>query len=105
MVPVQDAIGDTILGEDEFIKPHTTLEGLASLKASFEEMGRMGYDAVALQRYPQVERIRHVHTAGNRITSYNVCYTKLLRGALDAQRNLAAVGNEQGGEARHRCVA
>ena len=62
---MKDAVGDTILGEDEFIKPHTTLEGLASLKASFEEMGRMGYDAVALQRYPQVERIRHVHTAGN----------------------------------------
>jgi len=65
VVAVKDAVGDTILGEDEFIKPHTTLEGLASLKASFEEMGRMGYDAVALQRYPQVERIRHVHTAGN----------------------------------------
>jgi len=65
VVAVQDAIGDTLLAEDEFIKPHTTLEGLASLRASFEEMGRMGYDAVALQRYPQVERIRHVHTAGN----------------------------------------
>ena len=65
VVPVQDAIGDTILGEDEFIKPHTTLEGLGSLRASFEELGRMGYDTVALQRYPQVERIRHVHTAGN----------------------------------------
>jgi acetyl-CoA C-acetyltransferase len=65
VVAVKDAVGDTILAEDEFIKPHTTLEGLGSLKASFEEMGRMGYDAVALQRYPQVERIRHVHTAGN----------------------------------------
>ncbi|HVB49025.1 MAG TPA: acetyl-CoA C-acyltransferase, partial [Burkholderiales bacterium] len=39
--------------------------GLGSLKSSFEEMGRMGYDAVALKRYPEVERIRHVHTAGN----------------------------------------
>jgi acetyl-CoA C-acetyltransferase len=65
VVAVKDAVGDTILVEDEFIKPHTTLEALGSLKASFEEMGRMGYDAVALQRYPQVERIRHVHTAGN----------------------------------------
>jgi len=65
VVPVQDGIGDTILAEDEFIKPHTTLDGLASLRASFEELGRMGYDTVALQRYPQVERIRHVHTAGN----------------------------------------
>ena len=65
VVPVMDAVGDTILAEDEFIKPHSTLEGLGSLKVSFEDMGRMGYDAVALTRYPQVERIRHVHTAGN----------------------------------------
>jgi acetyl-CoA C-acetyltransferase len=65
VVPVMDSIGDTILAEDEFIKPHSTMEGLGSLKVSFEDMGRMGYDAVALTRYPQVERIRHVHTAGN----------------------------------------
>jgi len=39
LVAVKDAVGDTILDEDEFIKPHTTLDGLASLKASFEEMG------------------------------------------------------------------
>jgi acetyl-CoA C-acetyltransferase len=65
VVPVKDAIGDLILAEDEFIKPHTTLEGLASLKVSFDKMGEMGYDAVAIRRYPQVERIRHVHTAGN----------------------------------------
>ena len=65
VVPVKDAIGDVILGEDEFIKPHTTMEGLGSLKISFEQMGAMGYDSVALRRYPQVERIRHVHTAGN----------------------------------------
>ncbi|MDA8110286.1 MAG: acetyl-CoA C-acetyltransferase [Betaproteobacteria bacterium] len=65
VVPVSDALGDLILAEDEFIKPHSTLEGLASLKSSFEELGRMGYDAVALKRYPEVERIRHVHTAGN----------------------------------------
>ena len=65
VVPVMDSVGDTILAEDEFIKPHSTMEGLGSLKVSFEDMGRMGYDAVALTRYPQVERIRHVHTAGN----------------------------------------
>ncbi|OGA01895.1 MAG: acetyl-CoA acetyltransferase [Betaproteobacteria bacterium RIFCSPLOWO2_02_67_12] len=65
IVPVKDGIGDLILGADEFIKPHTTLEGLASLKLSFDKMGEMGFDAVAIRRYPQVERIRHVHTAGN----------------------------------------
>jgi acetyl-CoA C-acetyltransferase len=65
VVPVKDAVGDVILDHDEFIKPNTTMEGLAALKLSFDRMGEMGYDAVAIQRYPMVERIRHVHTAGN----------------------------------------
>lgn len=65
VVPVRDFIGQTILAEDEFIKPKTTLEGLGALKASFEQLGGMGFDSVALQRYPQVERIHHVHHAGN----------------------------------------
>ena len=65
VVPVTDMLGPTVLGEDEFIKPHTTLEGLGALKPAFEQLGQMGFDAVALQRYPQVERIEHVHHAGN----------------------------------------
>jgi acetyl-CoA C-acetyltransferase len=65
LVPVEDAIGDVILDTDELIRPQTTMEALAALKPSFEQAGEMGYDAVAMQRYPQVERIRHVHTAGN----------------------------------------
>ena len=65
VVPVKDALGQTILAQDEFIKPGTTLEGLAGLKPAFEQLGAMGFDAVALQRYPQVERIHHVHHAGN----------------------------------------
>jgi len=65
IMPVHDAVGNVILDKDEFIKPRTTLEGLASLKPAFEQMGAMGYDQVALSRYPQVERILHVHHAGN----------------------------------------
>jgi acetyl-CoA C-acetyltransferase len=65
VVPVTDFLGQTILEEDEFIKPHTTLDGLAALKPAFEQLGGMGFDAVALHRYPQVERIHHVHHAGN----------------------------------------
>ena len=65
VMPVRDALGNTILGRDEFIKPNTTLEGLAALKPAFEQMGAMGFDQVALTRYPQVERIHHVHHAGN----------------------------------------
>ncbi len=65
IVPVTDLLGQLILDEDEFIKPRTTVEGLAGLRPSFEQLGAMGFDAVALQRYPQVERIEHVHHAGN----------------------------------------
>ena len=65
VVPVRDALAQVILAQDEFIKPHSTLEGLASLKPAFEQMGSMGFDQVALTRYPQVERIHHVHHAGN----------------------------------------
>ena len=65
VVPVKDALGNVILARDEFIKPQTTLEGLAGLKPAFDQMGAMGFDQVALTRYPQVERIHHVHHAGN----------------------------------------
>ena len=65
VVPVKDFLDQTILDFDEFIKPHTSLEGLASLRPAFEQMGAMGFDAVALARYPEVERIHHVHHAGN----------------------------------------
>ena len=65
VVPVTDQLGQVILAEDEFIKPTTTLETLAALKPSFEQLGAMGFDAVAQQRYPQVARIDHVHHAGN----------------------------------------
>ena len=65
VVPVKDMLGQTILAEDEFIKPRTTVETLAGLKPSFEQLGALGFDAVAIGRYPQVERIHHVHHAGN----------------------------------------
>ena len=65
VVPVKDFLGQTILDHDEFIKPDTTLQGLAALKPAFAQLGELGFDAVALQRYPQVERIQHVHHAGN----------------------------------------
>ncbi len=65
VIPVRDQNGMTILDKDEFIRPGTTLEGLGGLKPAFEAIGEMGYDAVAMQKYPEVEHINHVHTAGN----------------------------------------
>ena len=66
VVPVKDFIGLTLLERDETVRADTTIETLASLKPAFAEMGqKYGYDGVALQRYPQLERIEHHHHAGN----------------------------------------
>jgi len=65
VIPVKDVNGLTILEKDEFIKPFTTMEGLSKLRASFQMMGDMGFDTVALGKYPQVAAINHVHHAGN----------------------------------------
>ncbi|MCB8983284.1 MAG: acetyl-CoA C-acetyltransferase [Ardenticatenaceae bacterium] len=65
LVPVKDISGLPILSQDELIRPDTTLDGLSQLNPAFQMMGEMGFDAVAMQRYPEVERINHVHTAGN----------------------------------------
>ncbi|BCY07130.1 acetyl-CoA C-acetyltransferase [Actinoplanes sp. L3-i22] len=63
IVPVRDRNGLLILDHDEHVRPGTTLDGLGELKPSFGDLA--GFDAVALQKYHWVERIEHVHTAGN----------------------------------------
>ncbi|MEM7333647.1 MAG: acetyl-CoA C-acetyltransferase [Chloroflexota bacterium] len=65
VVPVKDINGLTILEKDSYIRPGTTLEGLSNLNPAFEMPGQMGFDFVAQQKYPHVEKITHVHTAGN----------------------------------------
>ncbi len=65
VIPVKDKAGVVILEKDEFIKPTTTAEGLAKLNPSFAMMGKMGFDAIALQKYPEVGQVNHVHHAGN----------------------------------------
>jgi acetyl-CoA C-acetyltransferase len=65
VIPVKDLNGLTILDHDEYIRSDATLEGLAGLKPSFEQMGLMGFDATALRKYTTVEKIDHVHHAGN----------------------------------------
>ena len=66
IVPVRDMNGQVVLDHDEFMRPETTVADLAKLKPSFAVMGEMGgFDAVALQRYHWVEKIDHVHHAGN----------------------------------------
>lgn len=65
LIPVKDQNGLMILDKDEHPRPGTTMEALAALDLSFQQMGDMGFDAKALQAYPSLERIDHVHTPGN----------------------------------------
>ena len=85
VIAVKDRNGLTVLDRDEFIKPGTTVETLAGLKPSFQFHGDLGFDDVALQRYHWVERINHVHHAGNS------------SGIVDGA-SLMAIGSEQVGK-------
>ena len=84
VVPVKDLNGLTVLEKDEFIRPGTTVESLAGLKPSFQFHGDLGFDDVALEKYHWVEKINHVHHAGNS------------SGIVDGA-SLVAIGNEQVG--------
>jgi acetyl-CoA C-acetyltransferase len=66
VIPVKDVNGLTILAKDEHMRPTTTMQSLGKLEPSFVTMGQMGgFDAVAIQSHPEVERINYVHHAGN----------------------------------------
>ena len=66
VIAIKDMLGMTVLDRDEHLRPGTTKEDLANLNPAFLIPGQQaGFDAVALQRYPEVERIDHVHTGGN----------------------------------------
>jgi acetyl-CoA C-acetyltransferase len=67
IIPVVDQNGLPILDHDEYMRPGTDMQSLGGLKASFKDMGEVmpGFDAVALMKYPHLERINHIHHAGN----------------------------------------
>ncbi|MER5849518.1 acetyl-CoA C-acetyltransferase [Streptomyces sp. NPDC002012] len=86
VVPVKDRNGLVVLDHDEHMRPGTTADSLAALKPSFAAIGEMGgFDAVALQKYHWVEKIDHVHHAGNS------------SGIVDGAA-LVAIGNKEIGE-------
>ncbi|NED15972.1 acetyl-CoA C-acetyltransferase [Streptomyces sp. SID9124] len=86
VVPVKDRNGLVVLDHDEHMRPGTTADSLAALKPSFATIGEMGgFDAVALQKYHWVEKIDHVHHAGNS------------SGIVDGAA-LVAIGNKETGE-------
>ena len=67
IVPVKDVNGLTILDYDEFIRPGTDMQALGALKPSFKDQGEVmpGFDKIALMKYPELERVNHIHHAGN----------------------------------------
>ncbi|MFE4494064.1 acetyl-CoA C-acetyltransferase [Streptomyces niveus] len=86
VVPVRDANGLTVLDHDEHLRPGTTADSLAALKPSFAQIGDLGgFDAVALQKYHWIEKIDHVHHAGNS------------SGIVDGA-SLVAIGSKESGE-------
>jgi acetyl-CoA C-acetyltransferase len=85
-IPVTDINGLTVLDHDENIRPDTSLEALSALEPSFVAIGELGgFDAAAIDRYPEVETIQHVHHAGNS--------SAIVDGAA-----LALIGNRLAGE-------
>jgi len=98
VVPVRDINEHVVLDRDEFIRPGTTVESLAGLKPSFAAIGDMGgFDAVALQKYHWVEKIDHVHTAGNS--------SGIVDGAALMVIGNEQTGREQGLQAKARILA
>ncbi|WP_443970720.1 acetyl-CoA C-acetyltransferase [Sphingobium sp. CR28] len=67
ILPVKDVIGEVVLDHDEHMRPDTTMQSLGALKPSFVGIGEEmpGFDTIALLRYPELEKINHVHHAGN----------------------------------------
>ncbi|MEL6204206.1 MAG: acetyl-CoA C-acetyltransferase [Pseudomonadota bacterium] len=67
VVAVEDRNGLTILDHDEYMRPGTDMQALGALGASFQQMGEVmpGFDKIALMKYPHLERINHIHHAGN----------------------------------------
>ena len=67
ILPIRDVIGEVILDHDELMRPETDMQSLGALSPAFQMMGQMmpGFDDIAIMRYPEVEKINHVHHAGN----------------------------------------
>lgn len=97
-IAVKDVNGLAVLNTDENIRPSTTLEGLGNLQPSFAMMGQMGgYDAVAIDKYPEIEEIKHVHHAGNS--------SAIVDGASVALIGNKAVGEKMGLKPRFKIRA
>jgi acetyl-CoA C-acetyltransferase len=98
VVPVTDVNGLVKLDRDEHLRPSTTMQSLAALKPAFLDWGEnYGFDAVAVQRYPELERIEHVHHAGNS--------SGIVDGAAAVMLGSRGAGKKQGMKPRARVRA
>ena len=97
VIPVKDKNGVIILERDDFIKPNTSMEVLGGLRASFEEMGKYGFDDIILRKYNHLDRINHVHTPGNS--------SGIVDGASAVLIGSEQAGKDLGLKARGRIVA
>jgi acetyl-CoA C-acetyltransferase len=97
LIPVTDLNGMVVLDHDEYIRAETTMASLAGLKPAFAQMGQMGFDATALRKYTTIEKINHVHHAGNS--------SGLVDGAALTLLGSAAMGEKLGLRPRARIVA
>ncbi|WP_447003551.1 acetyl-CoA C-acetyltransferase [Saccharothrix isguenensis] len=97
LVAVVDQNGAVVLDHDEAIRPETTLDALGKLKPSFAFHGDLGFDSVAIDRYPTVERISHVHTPGNS--------SQIVDGAAAMLIGNARMGKDLGLTPRARIIA
>lgn len=97
VIPVRDINGLTILDHDEHMRPDATMQSLAALTASFASIGDFAFDGVALDRYPEVEEINHVHHAGNS--------SGIVDGASAVLLGNAEIGNAMGLKPRARIRA
>jgi acetyl-CoA C-acetyltransferase len=99
IVPVKDVMGAVVLDHDEHMRPDATMQSLGALKPSFLSLGEElpGFDTVALLRYPELERVNHVHHAGNS--------SGIVDGAAAVLVGSKAMGEKYGLKARARVRA
>lgn len=98
IIPVTDVIGQPVLARDEHLRPGTDMQALGGLKPSFADIGQgFGFDSLALQKYPEFEKINHVHTAGNS--------SGIVDGAAAVLVGSRAAGKKAGLKPRARIIA
>jgi acetyl-CoA C-acetyltransferase len=94
VIKVVDEIGMPLLDRDEAIRPGSTVESLGKLPAVFTRLGEMGFNQQAILKFPQIDKIEHIHTAGNS--------SAIVDGAAGALIGSAAMGEQLGLKPRAR---